>query len=213
MGLTPEHDPADGLQVTEVSTEVVMEIVALSSAPLALFLVHAALRSDLARAIAPSLFALTVGSLVLAYLGAKEGQLLSVVAASVGAAIAGAGLVTVILTIDARLAAKGTANAGPTALRPALAIGGARRWREFEQHFWAHVDAYDWATARLSGGPFAHQPQGAPAPDGDGGARRAVAEALYAFQRQGRAALFVFLRRDATGRVLEAAAYDPEDYL
>jgi hypothetical protein len=173
-----------------------MEILALSSAPLGVLLINAALRTDLARAVAPALFALALGSLIVAYVAATEERLLGLFAAVSGAAIAGAGLIAVILTIDARLAAKGTANAGPTALRPALALGGTRRWREFEQHFWAHVDAQDWASARLSGlRPGA-----------------AVAEALYAFQRRGRAALFVFLRRDAAGRVLEAAAYDPEDY-
>lgn len=174
-----------------------MEIFALSSAPIGVLLVNAALRTDLARAVAPALFLLAAVSLVIAYVGAAEDRLLCVLAAAAGSAIACGGLVVVILTIDSRLATKGTANGGPMALRPSVALGGARRWHEFEQHFWAHVHALDWASPKLRGSARS----------------TAVAEALYAFQRRGRAALFVFLRRDEHGRVLEAAAYDPEDYM
>lgn len=172
-------------------SEVVTEIVALGSAPAAFMLIAAALHTDLARATLPALFALAAGSLVLAYVGAAQGRPLSVVSASVGAAIAGAGLVVAVLTVDSRLAATGMADGGRLALRPSLAIGGARRWRRFERHFWAHVTGVD--------------------PDRQ--SRRKVADTLFAFHRQGRAALFVLLRRDAEGRLLEASAYDPEDYL
>jgi hypothetical protein len=162
-----------------------VEIIALAIAPIAAGLAAAGLRTDFAQSLTPALFFLTVAALGLTYVGSVQGSLLCLVAASVGAGMAGAGLVATVLTIDARLARKGTANAGPTALRPSLAIGGARRWREFEQGFWALVDGDEQGPSE---------------------------EALYSLQRQGRAALLIFLKRDSSGRLLDAAAFDPEDY-
>ena len=173
-----------------------MEIAAFASPPAGLVLLGAALRTDHARAIIPALFLLVVASLTLAHLGAAAEELHVLIAASCGAALACVAIIAVIFTVDARLAAKGNAKGGVEALRPSLWIGAARRWREFERHFWNQVEALTWAsTAKDASGPGK------------------VTESLHSFERAGRAALFVFIKRDRDGQVLDAAAYDPEDYL
>jgi hypothetical protein len=175
-----------------------MEIVALATAPLAAILVAAALRTDFAQAATPALFFLMVAGVALAYVGAAEGQPLCLIAASAGAGLAAAGLVATVLTIDSRLAAKGTANAGPAALRPSLTMGRGRRWQDFEDRFQAHVESFDTTV---------EAPVGAVGRDAG-----RFAEALFPLEREGRAALLIFLRRDEGGRLLDAAAFDPEDY-
>lgn len=183
-----------------------MEIAAFASAPAGLVLLGVALRTDHARAIAPGLFLLVVVSLMLAYLGAAAEEPLALNAALCGAALGCAAIVAVILTIDARLAAKGNANGGVEAIRPSLRIGAARRWREFERHFWDQVEALKWASTE-------HHPSDDQQPAEAASRSRNVAESLHSFERNGRAALFVFIRSDRDGQVLDAAAYDPEDYL
>jgi hypothetical protein len=188
-----------------------MEIAALASPPAGLVLLGVALRTDHARAIIPGLFLLVVASLTLAHLGAAAEELLVLIAASCGAVLGCAAIIAVIFTVEARLAAKGNAKGGVEAIRPSLRIGAARRWREFERHFWNQVEALTWASTRLSGHkstehhPEEQQPAKSRPPN--------VAESLHSFERTGRAALFVFIRSDRDGQVLDAAAYDPEDYL
>jgi hypothetical protein len=190
-----------------------MEIAALASPPAGLVLLGVALRTDHARAIIPGLFLLVVASLTLAHLGAAGEEPRALIAASCGAALGCAAIVTVIFTVDARLAAKGNARGGAEAIRPSLAIGAARRWREFERHFWDQVHAVTWASTRRSG----HQSTEDRSSDEQQAAQSAgephnAAESLHSFERSGRAALFVFIKSDRDGRVLDAAAYDPEDY-
>jgi hypothetical protein len=153
---------------------------------------------------------LVVASLTLAYLGARAGELLPIITASCGTVFACAAVIAVIFTVDARLAAKGNANGDADAIRPCLRIGAARRWREFEHHFWAQVGASTWASTRLSGYRSTNRRA-----SGEEHLPRVgrVVESLHSFERTGRAALFVFIRSDRDGRVLEAEAYDPEDYL
>ena len=190
-----------------------MEIAALASPPAGLALLSIALRTDHASVSTPALFRLMVASLTLAYLGAAAGVLLALIAASCGAVLGCTALIVVIFTVDARLAAKGNANGDATAVRPSLRIGAARRWREFELQFWAQVGALTWASTRLSGHSSTDRSssEGGKLAHASGNSRR-VAESLHSFERAGRAALFVFIRSDSDGRVLDAAAYDPEDY-
>jgi len=122
-------------------------------------------------------------------------------------------MAAVIFTVDARLAAKGNAKGGVEALRPSLRIGAARRWREFERHFWNQVEALTWASTRLSGHQSSEHHSEEKPPPKDASRSPNVAESLHSFERNGRAALFVFIRSDHDGQVLDAAAYDPEDYL
>jgi hypothetical protein len=183
-----------------------MEIAALASPAAGLALLGVALRTDHARAITPGLFLLLVVSVMLAYLGAAAEEPLAMNAALCGAALGCAAMVAVIFTVDGRLAAKGNANGGAEAMRPSLRIGAARRWREFERHFWDQVEALRWASTQ-------HPPSDDKHPAGAAGRPRDVAESLHSFERTGRAALFVFIRSDRDGQVLDAAAYDPEDYL
>ena len=191
-----------------------MEIAAFASAPAGLVLLGVALRTDHARAIAPGLFLLVVVSLMLAYLGAGAEEPLALPAALCGAALGCAAIVAVIFTVDARLAAKGNARGGVEAIRPAVAIGAARRWRRFERHFWDQVEALTWASNRLPGHlSTEHHSSDDQQPADSAGSSRKVAESLHSFERTGRAALFVFIKSDRNGRVLDAAAYDPEDYL
>lgn len=43
--------------------------------------------------------------------------------------------------------------------------------------------------------------------------RAIVGEALYSLEREGRAALLIYLRRDSSGHLLDATAFDPEEYV
>jgi hypothetical protein len=189
-----------------------MEIAAFASPPAGLVLLGAALRTDHARAIIPALFLLVVASLTLAHLGASAEELHALIAASFGAALGCAAIIAVIFTVDARLAAKGNAKGGVEALRPSLRIGAARRWREFERHFWNQVEALTWASTRLSGHQSSEHHSEEQPPPKDASRSPNVAESLHSFERNGRAALFVFIRSDRDGQVLDAAVYDPEDY-
>lgn len=191
-----------------------MEIAAFASPPAGIVLLGAALRTDHARAIIPALFLLVVASLTLAHLGAAAEELHALIAASFGAVLGCAAIIAVIFTVEARLAAKGNAKGGVEAIRPSLRIGATRRWREFERHFWNQVEALTWASTRLSGHQSGEHHSGEEQqPAKDGSRSRNVAESLHSFERTGRAALFVFIKSDRDGHVLDAAAYDPEDYL
>jgi hypothetical protein len=191
-----------------------MEIAALASSPAGLALLGVALRTDHARASTPGLFLLAVASLTLACLGAIAGDLLALIAASCGAVLGCVAIIAVIFTVDARLAAKGNAKGGVEAIRPSLRIGAARRWREFERNFWHQVEALTWASTRLSGHRSTEQHSSDEQKLAQAAGRsRKVAESLHSFERTGRAALFVFIKSDRDGRVLDAAAYDPDDYL
>jgi hypothetical protein len=192
-----------------------MEIVALASPFVAVALLAFALRRDLVRATAPVLFALMVASMLLAYVGAHLRDTLSCFMAALGAAIAGVGLVAVVFEADAQLEAEEKGEAAvPT--RPWLWSGRARRWREFEGEFWAHIAFLTWTTERRRSARRARvgrsRVEASAEPRNDRPVPPPVSEALFSFKRKGRAALLVFVRRDHLGHILEAAAYDPEDY-
>jgi hypothetical protein len=184
-----------------------MQIAALASPPLAIALLTISLSGDLARPSAPVLFAQTVASLTVAYLSSVAGDMLGVVAAAGGGLLACAGLIAVVLTIDARLTAKGNANGDASAIRPWLWLHSTPRWREFEHHFWASVGAHTWAGNLAVRSREGTEQDRLASPGAE-----SSSENLYSLKREGRLALFVFVRRDRLGRLLEAAAYDPEDY-
>lgn len=191
-----------------------METIAFASplAPVAVFVL--ALRRDLVRVIAPVFFALAIGAALLAYVCATRDETPATVLASVAAVIAGGGLIAVILETDARLkATEGDELPAPTL--PWRWGGRGPRWREFEGDFRAHVAILSCtaerrrysrretlARRRAEGSERQDTPPVLP-----------PSEALFSFERRGRSALLVFVRSDHFGHLLEAAAYDPEDYL
>jgi hypothetical protein len=161
-------------------------LLAVPLTMLAIVLSTIALTTPHGRGLMPALFAMLVGCGGFAYLAAAHGATVAVAIAASGAAITALGLCLNVLRVDAHLAAE---EVGLVPALPAWAwLDRRRRWRSFEHHFWASVRA--------------HASIGRPA----GGA----GEALYSFQRKGRQALFVLVRRDRDGQVLEASAWDPE---
>ncbi|HEX8754672.1 MAG TPA: hypothetical protein VF731_14760 [Solirubrobacterales bacterium] len=163
-----------------------MELLAVPLTLLAIVLSTVALTTPHGRGLMPALFAMLVGSGGFTCLAAAHGASFGAAVAASGAAITALGLCLNVLRVDAHLAAE---EVGLVPVLPAWSwLDRRRRWRSFEHHFWASVRA--------------HASVGRPA----GGA----GEALYSFQRKGRQALFVMVRRDRDGQLLEASAYDPE---
>jgi hypothetical protein len=186
----------------------IVEITAFASPLLALSLLALGVRGPLCRAISPVLFLLAVGAGLLGYLEASRGDPAACGAAVASAAIAGVGLIAVVLRTDARLRVAEEIGSRPTiAVLPSL--GRRRRWRSFERDYWAQVAAVHWARNTHLASPPARRRRVALDPDARG---QPTALALYSFVRPGRRPLFVFVRQDPLGRLLEAATYDPDDY-
>jgi hypothetical protein len=189
-----------------------MEILALALPLVVVVVFGFTLRSDPPRASAPVLFGLIAAGALLVYITARDENLVPCLAALYGVGIAVAGLVAVILETDSWLAA---AEADEPHIPTLLwrRSNRAHRWRKFEGDFRTHVAFLDWMAERHRGDHRRPRAERKGIPPVDGGASMPDAEALFSFQRKGRAALLVFVRRDRLGNLLEAAAYDPEEYM
>lgn len=159
------------------------------------------LAGRLGRRLLPAAFAVTIGCLLVAYLGAVEQRAATAAFAGVGAAVAVAGLSLLVLRLDFEMAAE---EIGAIPISPWSFVDRRRRWREFERHFWPAVAAHAWARGRQAAPPAQAGPRSGSAE---------VEESLHSLDRPGRPSLFVLVRRDPYGRLLDAAAFDPEDYL
>ncbi len=172
------------------------------------------LRRNFLSASAPSLFVLMCAGIGLSYVSAVRGESAPLLSATLGAVLAGVGLVLVILESDAREAADEHGEP-PSPTRLWLWSERARRWNEFEGGFRAHVAFLGWTKANRPLAPRVTTPpeKSDIEPSNEERWRPSVSEALFSFERKGRSALLVFVRRDHMGHVLDATAHDPEDYL
>lgn len=165
-----------------------MELLAIPISLAAIALSAVAITTPHGRSLTPALFAALIACAGVAHLGASHGDALAAAVAAAGAAVSAAGLCLNILRVDAHLTAE---EVGLVPVLPAWSLlDRRRRWREFEHDFWTAVRAHA-SLRRTFEGP---------------------ADTLYSFARKGRLSLFVLVRRDRDGQIVEASAYDPEEH-
>jgi hypothetical protein len=186
----------------------IVEIPAFASPLLASSLFAFGVRGPLCRAIFPVLFLLTVGAFLLGYFAASRGDTAACGAAVAAGVIAAAALIAVVLRTDAQLRVAEEIGSRPT-ITVLPTLGRRQRWRSFERDYWAQVGAVHWARSTHLASPLARRRRVALDPDAGS---QPTALALHSFVRPGRRPLFVFVRQDPCGRLLEAATYDPDEY-